>query len=233
MTISKTQPMRPAEIELVDTVNGFDASITQAVQKADQATADVDFLELTVNDLNLRVTDVQGDVARCVNATNTLNTEMQDVQADISNLDEAAETAASNITELQTDVSNVEGNVTTLQNAINALASVETIDYSENIITASGSGMTINSASLKKWGKVCSLMVNYTLASGNAIAAGNWKNLFDITGSYAPIQGYPVAAAINDKSAVAMVNNTNALWVKALNAAHSGTHYVGFIYLTN
>ena len=233
MTISKTQPMRPAEIELVDAVNGLDVSVTQAAQKADQATADVEYLELMVNDLNLRVTDAQGDVAQCVTATGTLNTEMQAVQSDISSLDEAATTAASNISELQTDVSAAEGNIATLQNAINALASIDTTNYIDNISVAPDSGITINSATLKRWGKVCLLMVNYTIASANAISSGNWKNIFDITGTYAPVLGFAVAAAVNDKSAVAMINNTNALWIKALNAAHSGTHYVGAIYLTN
>ena len=233
MAISKTQPMRPAEIELVDVVNGYSSTISNVEAEMEQVNESIATL---VSDMDTAQTDIgtlQTDLASTNGNVTELQGDMTSAESDIAALQTGLASTNGNVTELQGDMTSAESDIAALQTAINALASVETSSYLEYISVASGSGMTINSATLTRWGKVCLLMVNYTLDSANAITSGNWKNIFDITGPYAPIAGNALAAAVNDKSAVAMINNTNALWIKALNANHSGTHYAGAIYLTN
>lgn len=231
MAISKTQPMRPAEIELLDVVNGFDSRINSVETEMNQMSGTTEFLEIEVNDIDSRISTVQGEVAQLSATTNTLNTDMATAKANITTLQEDSASANANILELQTDISNAEGDIASLQSAMNALSNVETINYTEYV--AATVHVTISSATLKKWGKVCMLLVNYTLETSSPISAGSWKDIFEIQGPYAPISGLAYPASVNDRNAGAMVNNTNAMWIKAYNAAHSGAHYCGVVYLTN
>ena len=178
MAFNKTQPMRPAELDLIDAVD-----------------------------------DLTGDYS-------DLSTSVASIESDIDTLQSSMSTAESDIDTLQSNVSG-------LMSGLSDITTLNTIDYIDYISPATD--VTISSATLIKLGRIAMLHVAFSYAG--TLVVDSQKNMFDITGPYAPIAACP--ASVNGTGANALINTSKALWVKTSSSlTFTGSHYADCIYIT-
>lgn len=142
MPISKTQPMRPAEIAVIDAVNNLHVDITDEIDTAVRSYTDPKFA--TVNN-NISALDTR--VTTLDSTTSTLGTTLNEYQAQF-------EAALSNITR---SLNYLEGLITTLQTNVNssvaALQDADTaitgrLDTIEGLIPSMQGDISTNSGSI-------------------------------------------------------------------------------------
>lgn len=212
MSINTAQPMRQAEIDLIDDYNQ-NMGIISDIQ------GDISDVETTIGTLQTNIEGIQTDVDNAETAIGTLQTDVDNVETAIGTLQTDVDNAESAIGTLQT-------NVTNLQNALSNLTTLQTINYINNISPATD--VVISEATLRKIGRIAMLHVDFSYSG--SLAANTQKRMFDILGDYAPIAGCP--ASINGATFTAMVSKDKALWIKTYGITFTGTHYIDCIYIS-
>lgn len=219
MAVSKTQPMRSAEIALIDEVNGYSGSISD--------------IETAIGALQTAISTLQTDVDNAETAIGTLQTSVGNAETNISTLQTDVDNAESAITTLQTDVDNAESAITALQTDVGNLQSnfsnlntLQTIDYSEYVIPTTG--ITINEATMRKLGKIAMLHVEFNCSE--TVAVNSQKSVFEVRGDYAPVAGAP--ASCNGNSYTSLLSKDKMFWIKTYSATFTGSHYIDCIFIT-